>query len=173
MVELFTAGRLSRSPGESFPVPSVARWQLPTPAALNELTRRQARTPRTGFAPALFAVIFAAKKRRNHFTDTASLRKRVAQEVFPHRPSSRLSIQPADQHLNAVASPTLWHWIERRDYFDHRTLLPYEGSIGSSEITPTSLHRSGQTRLHVPSAKGQHNVFRRGKLARLPALIRS
>lgn len=37
MVELFTVGRLTRSPDESCPVFFVAKEQLPTPAALSEL----------------------------------------------------------------------------------------------------------------------------------------
>ena len=64
------------------------------------------------------------------------------------------------------------HWIERWDYFDHRTRLPYEGSVSSIEITPTSLHREEQATLMALSAKGQHNVNDEGKLARLPVLIR-
>ena len=85
------------------PVFVVANKQLPTPAALNELTLLQARTPRTGFSmpkhrpPALTFDKCQRRNQRTGFIDTASSCKH--DEVFPHRPlfgSSGLS--PAASH---------------------------------------------------------------------------
>ena len=109
MVELFIA-RVRPSPkcqpspsrrGGHTPVPSVARRELPTPAALNELAVASP-NPTDGICTR-----FACRNRRfstEKRSPTASPHRRgLAQgEVCPHRPYS-LRKEPR-------------HWIERRDY---------------------------------------------------------
>ena len=129
MVELFTAGRLNRSPRWSAPVHSVARGQLPTPAALNELAEASP-DPTDGICTRFACCICHNREAAlsRDFTDTASFRVLLAKEVFPHRP-----LFPSFDCHRAPLDRT--PGLLRR-----RTLLPHKGSVSSIEFTPTSLH---------------------------------
>jgi len=121
----------------------VARQQLPTPAALNELTLScKPRTPRTGFGtdhrqdstPALSlatTIIVATNEKRvvnqstTCLTDTAS-RPRIERKVFPHRP---LSVFNAKENL-----------LDRTLVLIDPRLLQDKWSMKMVGVTPTSLH---------------------------------
>lgn len=74
---------------------------------------------------------------------------------------TRLSFVKKENEESISASPEFpisivreCHWIERWDYSDMK-LLRNKWSMKPIGITPTSLHRSERTRLHVLSAKSQ------------------
>ena len=120
--------------------------QLPTPAALNELTRKQARTPRTGFSPALSAAIAAEK--RSGIASPTRPRFAIANEVFPHRP------------LFPNQLLTENHWIERWDYSDYRTHLRNEWRMNQSGLRQRASINTERAPLDALSAKGQHIAAR-------------
>jgi hypothetical protein len=74
MVELFTVERLTRSPRQSTPVLPVARQQLPTPAALNELAEASP-DPTDGICTRFVCCTNHSREasQGDHFTDTASI----------------------------------------------------------------------------------------------------
>ena len=97
--------------------------ELPTPARLKELARRQAPVPVAGFSPALF--------------DTAFLQSIALRKGCPHRPNSQ-----NNQQNN--------HRIERWDYSPDCFRLT--AAACRRRITPTSLLRSGQAPLEADPA---------------------
>jgi hypothetical protein len=88
IVELFTAGRLNRSPRRSHPGTLCRQSAAPHASRVERTRPRQARTPRTGFAPALPAAMHCSGEgspvRSLHQHDL--FRLHVTKEVFPHRP---------------------------------------------------------------------------------------
>lgn len=84
----------------------------------------------------------ASPKRSLHRHGFHSLKKKENEESLSASPEFPISIVRE------------CHWIERWDYSDLKSLRN-KWSMNSIGITPTSLHRSERTRLHVLSAKGQ------------------
>ena len=136
MVELFTVESFSPSRrGGHAPVPSVARRQLPTPAALNELAEASP-NPTDGILQftadhllcAIDVIATAEVECTNgfDFADAASLPSLPGDKVCPRRPHFLTQLL---RHA---------YWIERRDYFDAIAA----SNKGNSDlgITPTSLH---------------------------------
>lgn len=149
---------LPEDPGPGHgPAPTVASRGLPTPVRLNgpdgTLTRIAARggcgpNPRRGIKPA---------RRRPH----------------PLR-----STRPAAVGLRGRSVPVAplryrlltHHRIERRDSSPGSTPLPYDGS-GPRGTTPTSLRRTGRTRLRVSGATG-FGTHAAGEAAPFAPLVR-
>ena len=138
MVELFAAGRLTRSPERSAPVHSVARGQLPTPAALHDLARSKTEShgrdsERECSTPALPAVCAAGKQPPGRSLHRRGLAQKQGLSASPFFPSD-----PAEFHCHGLRPPSA-HWIERWDYSDGAasSLQTKRAAYG---ITPTSLH---------------------------------
>jgi len=144
MVELFTAECLTRSPKQSASVLPVARQQLPTPAALDELTECASLEPHgrdleltkmPAAAPALRINVMptgikqsirsqAARPKATQLTDTAS-RQNMTQGF---------SASPIVHDSNEK------HLLDRTLVLLRLNHLPNKSSVKTIGITPTSLH---------------------------------
>ncbi len=106
MVELFTAGRLTRSPGWSIPVPTVASRKLPTPARLKELALASP-GPRDGIFTRFVCWNDSSTEAVQRTASPTRPRSQDGNKVCPHRPSSVCTNQDNSREL-PQAQTAIW-----------------------------------------------------------------
>jgi len=134
MVELFTAGRLTRSPERSHPG-VVCRQTAAPHASRVERTRNSKSGPH---GQDLHLLCLPSSGREEAAERPLHRRGLAEGKVCPHRPSSHLLL--SHNTLTSPAAQTAHrHWIERW-YYSALVASSIRGKRATGGITPTSLH---------------------------------